>query len=646
MPLVTLQTNLKSLQYGKDRPGNDSSKQPYITTPIPANGEPIPSEIGLASPDYFLRGGLNAVRDTATDLVRLGKYFSDTSSPAGLLFITKQNVLSRIGVRTQASGVGVNEGVYTPLSTLAQAGVNFIGGHLYKQGVDPFQGVRKYLDLTSNTISNSILGGVNITNEEDNRLVQLAKLKIGGEPIGLSVRTNTQISNQPGEILSYGGGPNSILGIGKTRIQIASGNKGGYLTTVYNNTKGINNFLTWGSSNLANLGTTSPNNLYKDTNWIFNFPNSPYQSTIQDFREPLIKDKKISTIMGIAPSYSKPNLRIDGPDSSRINYTDPGQPGNIINYTLGKVINKKVSTVDKINALPLYKSSAVIADPVKNDLVKFRIAALDTGNPNSKVYMHFRAFIDSFSDSYNANWNSQQYMGRGEPFYKYGNFTRDVNLSFTVAAQSRPEIMEMYRKLNFLASNLAPDYTSQGYMGGPLVQLTMGGWCYELPGFIKSLTLDVPQESPWEIAIPAGDTGTTPLGGISFREPSVKEMPMICRVTGFTFTPIHKFRPQKQNNKYGNGILVGAKGSKYKQNIRTVKEDIANNKRYDGYGPQRFIQLDDGGGNNAYDNKHGAADNLQSFINANQNLKQNSASPDSDTLNINTIDGVQPNNLV
>ena len=34
---------------------------------------------------------------------------------------------------------------------------------------------------------------------------------------------------------------------------------------------------------------------------------------------------------------------------------------------------------------------------------------------------------------------------------------------------------------------------------------------------------------------------------------------MICRVTGFTFTPIHKFRPQKQDNKYGNGILVGAK---------------------------------------------------------------------------------------
>ena len=93
-------------------------------------------------------------------------------------------------------------------------------------------------------------------------------------------------------------------------------------------------------------------------------------------------------------------------------------------------------------------------------------------------------------------------MGRGENFYKYDSFTRDINLSFTVAAQSREEIMIMYRKLNFLVSNLAPDYTDAGYMAGPLVQLTLGGWCYELPGFIKSITLDVPQESPWEIGIP------------------------------------------------------------------------------------------------------------------------------------------------
>ena len=44
MPLVNLRTNLKSLKFGKDRPGEGSSKQPYITTPIPGIDEPLPGE--------------------------------------------------------------------------------------------------------------------------------------------------------------------------------------------------------------------------------------------------------------------------------------------------------------------------------------------------------------------------------------------------------------------------------------------------------------------------------------------------------------------------------------------------------------------------------------------------------------------------
>ena len=56
---------------------------------------------------------------------------------------------------------------------------------------------------------------------------------------------------------------------------------------------------------------------------------------------------------------------------------------------------------------------------------------------------------------------------------------------------------------------------------------------YELPGFIRSLTLDVPEESPWEIGI----------NNEGLFDNTVKEMPHICKVTGLTFTPIHTFRP-------------------------------------------------------------------------------------------------------
>ena len=98
----------------------------------------------------------------------------------------------------------------------------------------------------------------------------------------------------------------------------------------------------------------------------------------------------------------------------------------------------------------------------------------------------------------------------------------------------------MYQKLNFLASNLMPDYNNQGYMRGALVRLTVGGYLYSQPGFITSLTYDIPQEATYEIGI--NDVGES--------DPSVKELPHIIKVSGFTFTPIHNFVPRKQMNNY------------------------------------------------------------------------------------------------
>ena len=37
MGLINLQTDLKSLKFGKDRPGGGNSGQPFIQTPIPDN---------------------------------------------------------------------------------------------------------------------------------------------------------------------------------------------------------------------------------------------------------------------------------------------------------------------------------------------------------------------------------------------------------------------------------------------------------------------------------------------------------------------------------------------------------------------------------------------------------------------------------
>jgi hypothetical protein len=124
----------------------------------------------------------------------------------------------------------------------------------------------------------------------------------------------------------------------------------------------------------------------------------------------------------------------------------------------------------------------------------------------------------------------------------------------------------MYKKLNYLASTLAPNYSPNGYMRGNLVQLTIGGYLYEQPGFITGLTYEMSEDSPWEIGI-----GITP----GSEDGTVKELTQIIRVTGFNFTPIQNFIPRLQGNSFG-----------------TDGEGFAET-----YGPERFIALSNGSNN-------------------------------------------------
>ena len=152
--------------------------------------------------------------------------------------------------------------------------------------------------------------------------------------------------------------------------------------------------------------------------------------------------------------------------------------------------------LDKINAQKMYESQGPDNTKAINDLVKFRIAVINNDKADgTATYIHFRAFIDGFSDNYGANWDSVKYVGRGEELYNYAGFTREISMDFTVYAQSKAELIPMYKKLNYLASTLAPDYNAAGFMRGNIVRLTMGGYLYEQPGIIKSLNYTVPMEA-------------------------------------------------------------------------------------------------------------------------------------------------------
>jgi len=684
MPLVELVTDLKSLKYGKDTPGGGYSGQPYIQAKIPVGLEP-------KSPDFILRGGYLTVGDSLTDIKRLTKMFFDLKSPNGLFFIAKQNVLSNSAARTQTSGV-MNEGIYTPLNTLAEAGVIAFGGHLNKQGINPFAQTGAY--AVGDGLYNSVVKSSQPL--EENRLFNIYTAVSGSTIKELS---GFKFNEGGVNVLSYKGGPGAPLGVGNTNIRFTNVRTGEASGINFDNYQKIQKTVnisgqqigalqvepfkpwTWGgptiytpsgSLNLVNFlpsfdlnkpqsgslskipngpetwtpkqnnpdslkylktidspdntgvsgkytrltgdrlvnnynpdgipfdtkfynvyepaveGNTWPKNTdliyanntftYTQEDLIQSFPDpgklngSP---KTQDFRAILRnklggfknKNGRTSSEVGatpLSPDYQTENIE------TRVNLGDPGKRADkdYSDYTTGIAYQGAVKALDKITALPIYRSSEVAKNsetyPV-NDLVKFRIAAIDGSAPNFKTFIHFRAFIDSFSDSYTADWTSNKYMGRGEDFYTYNGFGRTISLSFTVAAQSKQELIPMYQKLNYLASNLTPDYSPSGYMRGPLVQLTMGGYLYEQVGFITALTYDVPNDTTWEI-------GINTEGG---SDDTVKELPHRINVSSFNFTPIHNFVPQKQGLTFADG-----RG------------------KVTGFGQQRYIALDNGNNTN------------------------------------------------
>ena len=130
--------NPRKIPFGKDRFKGGSSKEPYIIkSPTFADDD---TKSAPFYNDFALRGGILAPLSAADDVVRLTKYFADLNNPKGALFIAKQNLLSRTGVKTEATkgfaylGSALNEGYYNPLNTLTQAGSGFLGIHVNKQG--------------------------------------------------------------------------------------------------------------------------------------------------------------------------------------------------------------------------------------------------------------------------------------------------------------------------------------------------------------------------------------------------------------------------------------------------------------------------------------------------------------------------------
>lgn len=315
-------------------------------------------------------------------------------------------------------------------------------------------------------------------------------------------------------------------------------------------------------------------------------PKSSYQQSSPDFIRP--EQSPEGYTFGNTMAYSKLLSSTPGVLQDFRQQTNASTLANAVNYTKGGPTNKGFNMEarigignpggrdkiegsrdnfyieykegqDKVNMSPIYRKD--IKTPVEQDskdtrdLIKFCIESIDNDNPNQTDRMHFRAFITNFSDNIGAEWNSQRYMGRGENFYTYQGFTREVGFTFKVAAQSVQEMEKLYQKLNYLASTLHPDYSTEGFMRGTIHQLTIGEYFYRMPGIIKTMNITVDDNYPWEIKMKQPElfiqdkissaVGQTPKNSdVTNNDRGQMEVPQILNVQ-MSFNPIYNKLPQK-----------------------------------------------------------------------------------------------------
>jgi hypothetical protein len=541
--LVDLKTNLKSLTYSST--GNGTG--PYIVKPIPLTQT---STIGYSIQYPFKgQGFLSALND---DQKRMFSWFNDHRGQWAL----KQSSLELFNPKTEAAPI-----TRIPDLTGANAIASTISSPL---GI--------YLE------KNGILGSISeqdkyeyrvINNNEDrkNRLVELTNrfiyqnasqtLSFLGPGAGLAnniASTFTGVISKDDPILfSYIGGPGGpITTIKKARSQNGANTFStsfGFNSPITNQSlessfnpfipknNSINTYIS--SFGIETYKFETPTEYYSGSVIIPEYseknPNIDLNNTIQTDPYELgldnVKNKNSETnpyIDEIADSIvgiSRKNLF---PSIFGISNTIKTSGSiNRVDYIL--INNKKENpNVDRIN-------TGETDRPIR-DLIKFGFGIISNDTPSNVEFLQFRAYLNNFTDNFNPSWDSVKYIGRGEEFYNYTGFSRNISFNLAFAALTRQELIPLYNKINYLASLTAPDYTNNGYIRGNIVKLTIGDYIDNQPGIIDSLSYNIEDNTMWEINL-EGDK-------------NIGQFPHVLRAQ-IGMKLIHNFLPKKGYNFIG-----------------------------------------------------------------------------------------------
>tara|TARA_R110001583_G_scaffold141597_2_gene293810 strand:+ start:9178 stop:11319 length:2142 start_codon:yes stop_codon:yes gene_type:complete len=509
----------------------NATDQPYILRGIQRKDsrKRIPQRWGFGSgfDDGLVRGGIvTAVDRAAHDALRIGKFLI---SPKGLLFNVKQvglqltnpkvekNILlpGPLGRRTRIYNLGVN--------TLAQVAGNFAGLHVPRHGIfgltPPLDNPAKYEKVVKGRNKQSkIPSGPGLINKPftllNNRLIQLTGDLIKPQVINLP-GADKLVKGLPIPLLSGIAGPKSVYGIGVTNIRR------------YTDTRKHNEFYP-NPTDLINQGSVGNIGKYATLSYggLVNSANRNSRDVPNDFR----RGAPEISLQSQADLANYKEINAD----KKFGMGNLGAIGANRNYPYGEA-HEPTGLGDRINALLVNED---LEESTTRDYVKFKFKDVDD---NVNYTMVFRATFGSITDNLKPEWSPTSYMGRPDPVYVYGGYSRDISFEFKVYSDTRENMNPMWQKLNKLASYTTPMFDSKNRAASPIMRLTLGDYIVNQAGFLSSLTLSTDAGTPWEINIEKDD--------------NMFELPKIINVS-VNYTIINEKLPQRTAWFFGDESLA------------------------------------------------------------------------------------------
>jgi hypothetical protein len=200
------------------------------------------------------------------------------------------------------------------------------------------------------------------------------------------------------------------------------------------------------------------------------------------------------------------------------------------------------------------------------DFIKFYFTGpkLQAGNEiDTDDIIVFRAIMNNLSDTFSPSWTAQQLIGRADPNYHYTQFTRDLQLDFSVYATDRDELKPIWRKLNALAGYTAPEYVADSIaLRAPWMRITIGDLFVQQPVIITSLGFTLhDSDTTWEINIENDPTMMQVPHKISVSMGLTPIMDQLPQKGGRFYTLAKEFDEQAQPKLGNNNWLSDAKSN-------------------------------------------------------------------------------------